>query len=155
MRLERLSTSEAETIALGEAIGRALRSGDVVAIVGELGAGKTRLVRGIAIGLRIDPKMVSSPTYALVHEYKPIDADAPILVHVDAYRLQGADDLASLGWRRAQDDHAVVVIEWADRVADDLPAETLWVTLEHSGGDGRSIVLAGEESWIDRLSELS
>jgi len=158
MRIERISESEAQTIALGAAIGRSLGAGDVVAIVGELGAGKTRFVRGVAQGLQVNPDLVCSPTYALVNEYPSDGPERPPLVHVDAYRLTGADGLASLGWSSVQDFEAIVAIEWADRIAGEMPDETLWITLEHRGGEAgdtrRNVLISGLALWNDRLGEL-
>jgi tRNA threonylcarbamoyladenosine biosynthesis protein TsaE len=119
-----LSRNEPETLAIGRVIGSLLRPGDVVAIDGTLGAGKTRLVRGIALGMGFDGSVVSSPTYVIVNEYvrPPDDADnRPTprrLFHVDAYRLSSAEDLDSLGWDRVMsaDSDAAVAIEWAERI---------------------------------------
>jgi tRNA threonylcarbamoyladenosine biosynthesis protein TsaE len=88
-----VTSSEDETVALGEALSRQLRPGDVVTLDGPLGAGKTRFVRGMAIGLGHDPAQVSSPTFVVAHEYATPGARA-ILIHVDAYRLSGDDDSA-------------------------------------------------------------
>lgn len=157
MKLERITHSEEETLSLGESLGRTLRRGDVVALIGELGAGKTRLVRGVARGMGIDPAMVSSPTYVLVNEYEPEAPANPTLIHVDAYRLFGAHELASLGWSSPQDHSAVVVIEWADRITAELPPEALTITIEHVAdptGTTRRIVLSGLDEWTSRLTEL-
>ncbi len=128
------TSSEEHTIALGVALGRMLRAGDVLTLDGELGAGKTRLVRGIAEGMGLDPGQVSSPTYVVVHEYTlPAGGDRTItsgrpsvqtpLFHVDAYRLSGPDDLDTLGWDRVMEGMGVVVIEWAARIAAALERE--------------------------------
>lgn len=122
-----MSRNEPETLAVGRAIGALLASGDIVAIDGPLGAGKTRLVRGIALGLGLPGSVVSSPTYVMVNEYAlpegsevdEIDPWRPRrLFHVDAYRLAGPDDLDSIGWDRVVDPAAgaAVAVEWADRV---------------------------------------
>ena len=152
------SRTERETIALGEALGARLKPGDVVALFGELGAGKTRLVRGIAAGMGIDAAAVSSPTYVLVQEYAPVEGDGPLLVHLDAYRLSSADWLASIGWDSLRDSAAVVVIEWADRVAAALPTEALAITIEHAehGRDAgsRRVLISGDSSWDERLRGL-
>jgi len=153
MRLEITTSSECETIELGAALGATLRAGDVIAVSGELGAGKTRLARGVAIGLGLEPGVVSSPTYVLVNEYVRDDG-APPLVHVDAYRLRGAEDLASMGWEQVQDQDAITLIEWADRIADDLPASALHIQMTHAGGDDRRITMTGRDAWHDRLVGL-
>ena len=157
------TTSEDETIALGFALGRVLRAGDVVGLDGELGAGKTRLVRGIAEGLGLDPAQVSSPTYVLVHEYtRPLGAPAAEtapstfvetpLYHADAYRLSGPDDLDSLGWDRVMDGFGVVVVEWAERIAAGLAAEPSLarVRIQAEGESLRRIDLLAPASWPAR-----
>ncbi len=141
-------------MALGAALGRVLRAGDVVALHGELGAGKTCLVRGIAAGMGLDPSVVSSPTFLIVHEYEPARhrPGAPELVHVDAYRLGGVEDLDSIGWDRVCDGSAVIVIEWAERVAGALPAgeRRLDISMETVDRRTRRIVIEGARAWQDR-----
>lgn len=114
------TTSTDETLALGEALGRVLRAGDVLALDGELGAGKTCLVRGIALGLGIDPALISSPTFVLAHQYPPKGPLGTPMVHIDAYRLSGAGDLDTIGYDALNDGHSVVVVEWASRVSQAL-----------------------------------
>lgn len=156
MTIERVVQSEEETIALGAAIGARLRAGDVLALRGELGAGKTRFVRGVAQGMGLDPRRIHSPTFVLVNEYTPDNAGAPPLVHVDAYRLRGADDLDALGWDRIADGSCVVAIEWVERIADALPREALHVTIEHTGPAQRRIAVAWDDpSWRERLEGLA
>jgi tRNA threonylcarbamoyladenosine biosynthesis protein TsaE len=122
MDLTFVTSAEEETIELGQAMGSLLRVGDVVALDGALGAGKTRLVRGIALGLGLDPAQVSSPTYVLVHEYVRARAGGALptlvtpMMHIDAYRLSGPAELETLGWERVMDGLSVVVIEWAARI---------------------------------------
>lgn len=127
---ECVTADEAATERLGTAIGRALRGGDVVALDGPLGAGKTRLVRGIALGLDIDPRAVSSPTFVLVQEYAEDDG-AIVLAHVDAWRLDGPEAVDGIGWDEfAAEPDVVTVVEWASRIAAAMPPETVWVELE-------------------------
>lgn len=151
-----VTRDEDETIQLGERIGRVLRAGDVVALVGELGAGKTRLVRGIARGMGIDAHAVSSPTYVIVQEYTPNNESTPPLVHVDAHRLRADDGLSSLGWDSARDPGAVVVIEWGDRIAAELPTDSLRITIEHTESQHeRRIALQGDGRWRERLMGIT
>ena len=123
-----LSTSLEQTLGLGERLGGLLAAGDVLALVGPLGAGKTWFVKGIAAGLEVsDVRQVRSPTFVLVSEYE----GRLRLYHVDAYRLTGSEDLESLGSRDFIFGDGVTVLEWADRVVDGLPKQRLTVTFEH------------------------
>lgn len=128
--LEILSGSPEQTEELGRALGGVLREGDVLALHGGLGSGKTCLVRGIAAGLGLDPRGVSSPTFVIVNEYsRPAAASggAPsargdfTLSHIDAYRLSGPDDLDTVGWDRVMDGSSIVAIEWAERLLAENP----------------------------------
>lgn len=133
--------SEAETMALAAAVARQLRAGDVVTLEGELGAGKTRFVRGLAQGLGHDPAKVSSPTYVVMHEYET--PGAVTLMHVDAYRLDGDDDAAlGIGWDQVMQHDAIVAIEWPARVGGMLPGEVFRVRVEHTGVSDRRITIA-------------
>lgn len=144
--------SEAETIALGERLAHILRPGDRIALEGELGAGKTRFVRGLARGLGHDERQVSSPTYVLAHDYAT-NEDAPALVHVDAYRVRSLDELDGLGLDRALSQGAILVVEWASRLGEALDG-ALRITIEHRGGDARRIILSGDRGWAARLRTL-
>ena len=152
------TSDEAQTVALGESLARVLRAGDVVALEGDLGAGKTRLVRGLARGLGCDEKMVSSPTYVLAHEY-PGRPGGPALVHVDAYRIRSSEELEAIGWDRMLDGRSVVAIEWPQRIAGAIPASALRVRIEHAGVDRRRVSLEWsggdqEGGWATRLRDL-
>ncbi|TVQ59243.1 MAG: tRNA (adenosine(37)-N6)-threonylcarbamoyltransferase complex ATPase subunit type 1 TsaE [Phycisphaerales bacterium] len=156
MTIERTVHNEEETIALGAALGARLRAGDVLALSGELGAGKTRFVRGVAQGMGINPARVHSPTFVLVNEYTPTTDGAPPLIHIDAYRLHSADDLDALGWDRIADGSSVIAIEWVERIADALPPAALRVAIEHAAESERRIVLAWDApSWRERLEGLA
>lgn len=132
--------TEAELVDWGEAFGRAARAPLVVAITGDLGAGKTTLVRAICRGAGVtDP--VTSPTFALVHEYA--GAVGPVY-HLDLYRLTTPDELTGIGWDDVMGAHALVLVEWADRAGDRLPADIVPIELEHVEGDpDRRILMAG------------
>ena len=138
--IESRSNSARQTLLYGRALGESLKAGDLVAISGPLGAGKTQLVKGIALGLRVPgDEPVVSPSFVLVREYR----GRLKLYHVDAYRLRSAAELLALGWDeiREQPD-SVVVIEWADRVPAAIPEGAFQVELEHDGRTARRIRLA-------------
>jgi tRNA threonylcarbamoyladenosine biosynthesis protein TsaE len=126
----RESSAAAETEAAGEDLGRRLRKGDLVLLKGELGAGKTTFVRGIARGCG-SPAPVASPTFQLVRVYP----GRVQLAHVDLYRLDGGDQMRDLGLEELLDAGAVVV-EWGERIDDQSAA---LVSIEHLGGDSRRI----------------
>lgn len=129
------SASPAQTLAAGRALGNVLERGDVVALNGELGTGKTLLTRGIAVGLGISTEQpIQSPTFVLVREY----VGRVRLLHLDAYRLQGAEDVLSLGFDEmcaARD--VVIVVEWPERIREALPARTVDAVLSHAGESAR------------------
>ena len=131
----RRTTTPDETEALGEAIGRAAQPGDVVALWGELGSGKTTLVRGLARGLGIPDRAVTSPTFVIVHEH---EGGRIPLFHVDLYRL-APGDAPSTGWDEVLTYGGLTAIEWPDRVLRWLPADRIDVRLRHVGGDDREI----------------
>jgi tRNA threonylcarbamoyladenosine biosynthesis protein TsaE len=137
--MTRLSTrSREETIAFGRELGRRLGPGDVVALHGPLGSGKTTLTKGIAEGLDVpEPRWVTSPTYVLVHEYE----GRLLLYHLDAYRLTGPADAEALGSDEMFYGDGVCVVEWPERILAALPEERLDVRLEIAGDDERRILL--------------
>jgi len=116
----RLSGVQA-TESLGHRIGQQLTGGEVVTLSGELGAGKTVLVRGLASGIQVDSTLVTSPTFTLIHEYH----GRLHLVHADLYRLERPHEWLDLGLQEYFHSSSVVVIEWAERMADDLPPDRL------------------------------
>jgi len=125
-----------ETEELGEWVGRACTGGEIIALMGSLGAGKTCLTRGIARGLEVPEGNTGSPTFALIHEYRGRVA----VVHVDLYRLDPeASKLLGLEEYLASD--AVTVVEWADKIPTLLPRNHLRIELEHAGGDHRVITM--------------
>jgi len=138
--IESRSRSTRQTLLYGQALGESLKAGDLVAISGPLGVGKTQLVKGIALGLRVPAdEPVVSPSFVLVREYR----GCLKLYHVDAYRLRSTAELLALGWdeMREQPD-SIVVIEWADRVPEAIPEDAFQVELEHDGPTARRIRLA-------------
>ena len=122
--------SETETTAAGRRLAAALSTGSVVLLVGELGAGKTAFVRGLAEGLGVDPTDVSSPTFTLIQEYR--GGRVPLL-HVDLYRLNDPREIEDLGLDELGTT-AALAIEWADRLPR-VPPESIHVTIEHADDD--------------------
>ena len=108
----------AETQALGERLGKTLKRGDVIALVGDLGTGKTCLTQGIARGVGIGPdEVVNSPSYILINEY----TGAIPIYHIDLYRLENSEEIAELGLSEYMEGDGICIIEWAERMADALP----------------------------------
>ena len=143
------------TVALGEALGRSLGEGLTIGLAGPLGAGKTQLVKGIAVGNAVDDvRKVTSPTFTLVHEYP----GRLHLYHVDAYRLRDPGEFAGLGFEEWVRRDAAVVVEWADRVRSAMPEEGLWVELEVTGVTTRTFAFdaVGDAAWgcLERLCRL-
>src|SRR5947208_874443 len=129
--------SEAETEDVGRALAAVVGPGTVIGLVGPLGAGKTRLVRAIAEKLGVDPVAIASPTFVLIHEY---EGRLPVY-HFDTYRLRSPEEFASLGAGDYFEGEGVCLVEWADRVADQLPASTWWVRLDPTGPEARRVRL--------------
>ena len=128
------SCSEADTRAIAARLAAELQPGAVLLLSGDLGAGKTAFVRGLAEGLGIDPGDVTSPTFTLVHEYRR--GRLP-LVHVDLYRLDRAD-LDELGMDSELAERGVLAIEWAERLSRPLPG-SVTVAIRATGDDSRTI----------------
>ena len=137
-----LTSSEAETSAAGERFAARLGGGDVLLLYGDLGAGKTAFVRGLARGLGASPDDVSSPTFTLIQEYR----GRLTLYHVDLYRLQSIE-AADLGLEELRMDDAIVAIEWAERW-NERPADAWELTFEHQGEDRRRIRISDPGSRI-------
>ena len=139
-----VSHSSLHTERIGERLARLARPGDVLALWGELGAGKTQLTKGVAAGLGLDGGVVSSPTFIILHEH--YGGRLP-LFHLDLYRLEG-QDLGTTGWEEVLEGQGITVIEWPDRAGDDLPSDRVDVHLEHIAETKRRVVLSatGERS---------
>lgn len=138
---------------LGVCLGQMLRAGDVVLLDGELGAGKTTLTRGIAEGLGV-AEPVTSPTFVIAREHPPTGT-SPGLVHVDAYRLSGADEVDDLDLTPAMAT-SVTVVEWARGVAEHMHAEPLMLTLQVHADELREITWqAPGVRWADNLSRVA
>ncbi len=131
-------SSAAEMVALGREIAAELSGGEVLGLVGDLGAGKTHLVRGILEGLGAsDP--AASPTFSLVHEHG--DGRVPV-AHFDFYRMKSADEALGMGWDEYLASGSVLLVEWADRFDGALmPEDTRWLVLKHESATERSVTL--------------
>ncbi|WP_145204188.1 tRNA (adenosine(37)-N6)-threonylcarbamoyltransferase complex ATPase subunit type 1 TsaE [Thalassoglobus polymorphus] len=136
-----------ETQAFGKQLASVLRLGDVVALIGNLGAGKTHLAQAIAEGFGIDRDDVHSPTFVLIQEY---EGSVPIC-HIDAYRLNDIDEFLELGADELLGADNICLIEWADRVADVLPGKRIQLEIESTGVTSRRIRLTCPQ---DRFSEF-
>jgi tRNA threonylcarbamoyladenosine biosynthesis protein TsaE len=131
--------SEEETIALGEAFAAGLRAGDVVALYGTLGTGKTRFIKGVCRGLGAG-EHVTSPTFTIVNEYR---GGAVPIYHFDLYRLKDVRELREIGFDEYLDGDGVCLLEWAERVREFLPARRFDVTLAFGPDERtRSVTIA-------------
>ncbi len=131
-----ISKSEAETEAAGEQFAKTLPDGAVVALYGDLGAGKTAFVRGMARGLGIDAR-VSSPTFTIVNEY----LGARELYHFDMYRLGSSDELFDIGWEDYLSRGGICAVEWSENVADAFEGDQICVRIEKTGDAERTITI--------------
>lgn len=135
MAYETVTGSSEETHALGEALGRQLKPGHVVAFFGDLGAGKTTFIQGVAQGVGADPQRVKSPTFVLMREYP-----GPIpIVHIDGYRMEGSGAITWLDIDLVFAPSKVTLIEWAERFGELLPPEHVEVRLKHVSANRRRI----------------
>lgn len=144
----RLPLADAQaTEALGASLARVLRAGDVVALSGPLGAGKTTLARGLLAGLGLEGE-APSPSFSLVIAYAPPEVRLP-LWHVDLYRIEDGDELDELGLDDARAD-TVLLIEWSERMGDRLWDDALRLTLEPERASGRCLTWAAPAAWEGR-----
>ncbi len=143
------ANDERDTERLGAALAAVLPPSSVVALVGTLGAGKTRLVQAVATALGVPPGGVTSPTFVLVNEYK---GGRLGVYHFDTYRLKDEDEFLALGPEEYFDAGGVTFVEWADRVANLLPAERLEITLEVTGETQRTITIRGTTPATEALT---
>jgi tRNA threonylcarbamoyladenosine biosynthesis protein TsaE len=147
-----ISHSANETLNIGRKIAGELRKGDIVCLFGELGAGKTVLVKGIALRLGIKKNEVISPTFVLIRQYPK--AKIP-LYHFDLYRLNQPKDILSLGYEEYLYDEGITVIEWADRLRGFLPSQYLKVEITIKDKNRRVLKLQGfGKCYQDLLSKV-
>lgn len=131
------SHGEADTLALGRKLASLLRGGEVLALSGDLGAGKTHLCKGLVAGLGHEGE-VTSPTFALVQEYR--SGRLPVF-HFDWYRIEHPAELIQLGWDEYLDEGGIVLVEWAEKFPDLLPADAWQLDLRIDGETDRVLTL--------------
>ncbi len=135
-----LALDENEMRRWGIDLGASSHAPVLIALTGELGAGKTTLAQSICAGYGVT-ESVTSPTYALVHRY---DAPASPVIHLDLYRLEKESDLTNIGWDEILGEHALVIVEWPERAGSRMPPNHLHIDLQYSPDDpSRRLVLAG------------
>ena len=150
-----ISSDPAQTFKIGQILGDGLKGGDCIALNGELGSGKTCLTQGIASGLGVSNRYaVTSPTFTLVNEYPGNKAN---LIHMDAYRLNGSAELPEMGYDEYLRGSSVMVIEWAEKLKEDLPADALCVKCAYISEKKRRIEICGDPErmvvWEKTLKE--
>lgn len=149
LTVEIVSVSAQQTWDLGLSIGKKLKEGDILALSGELGSGKTCFTGGLAGGLGVDEKYrITSPTFTLINEY-PAKYN---LYHFDVYRIKNYSEFEDLGYEEYFCGKGVVVIEWAEKISSILPADTISVNFEYLEENGRRIIMKGP---YERLKELT
>jgi tRNA threonylcarbamoyladenosine biosynthesis protein TsaE len=149
-KVELRTNSEGETRRLGEIIGRNLDQGDIVALIGDLGSGKTCMTKGMAKSLGVsDQYEITSPTFTIINEYPGIVT----FWHVDAYRLESSRDIIDAGFEDFFSSGGVVVIEWAEKILDILPRNALFISFEYVDETTRVVRISGRDSIIDLIME--
>jgi tRNA threonylcarbamoyladenosine biosynthesis protein TsaE len=140
-----LSRNPSETEQIGEKIGRCLKAGDVVKLYGELGAGKTTMVKGIAGAFGIPKNDVTSPSFSIITEYDTV----PRFVHVDLFRVSSRSDLESTGMWECIGGDSVAVVEWPEMAEGDLGETAVIIRIRQTGAEERTIEIEGlnEEDW--------
>ena len=134
-----MSRSAAETVAFGREFAASLNPGDVVALMGTLGSGKTRFASGVCEGLGVATH-VTSPTFTLINEYA---APFGIVAHIDMYRIGSRAEVADLGLEEYFNDRCICIIEWPDAILDVLPPQHFRISISHGETEGeREIVIA-------------
>jgi tRNA threonylcarbamoyladenosine biosynthesis protein TsaE len=144
--------STSETIRIGKRLGKLLLPGDVVALVGELGTGKTQFIKGIAAGVEVgNPTYVSSPSFTLINEYRGKTS----FYHIDLFRLKTEKEAEELGLEEYLGSEGITAIEWADRIPSLLPKEILWIKILYTGKQTRAIEILGKgKRYEDIINEV-
>ena len=131
-----ITNNAEETIAVGEKLGASMDSGDVIALYGDLGAGKTTIIRGIAQGLGISSR-VTSPTFTIVNEYP---GKIP-LFHFDMYRIADKDELFEIGWDEYLERDGICIVEWSENIEGAFPPGTIRIRIDKLDENKRSITI--------------
>ena len=142
-----ITSNPEQTWRIGELLGTQLGPGDLVCLYGDLGAGKTSLSYGIALGLGVKEQYITSPTFTFVNEYK---GRVPFH-HIDLYRLKDLEELENIGFEEYLGSGSVTVIEWAERAEDELPGERLSVYLTYVDENSREIGFLAEGERYQKL----
>lgn len=149
VKVDIISVSAQQTMGIARSIGEKLRDGDVLALSGELGSGKTCFTAGLATGLGISDKyQITSPTFTIINEYP----GRLKLCHIDVYRLNSSYEFEDLGYEEYFCGGGVVVIEWAEKIAQLLPDDGIQIHFEYLDENKRKIIVKGPEK---RLRELT
>ena len=142
--------SASETIRIGRSIGGRLLPGDVVALVGELGAGKTQFIKGLAAGAGIgNPTYISSPSFTLINEYP----GKVTFYHIDLFRLGKEEEAEELGLEDYFQGEGITAIEWADKIPSLLPKELLLIRIAYTGRNTRCLEISGKGDRYHKLTE--
>jgi tRNA threonylcarbamoyladenosine biosynthesis protein TsaE len=140
--------SAQETIRIGKKIGSLLLPGDVVALAGELGTGKTQFIKGLAEGAGVGKSTyISSPSFILISEY----AGKVLFYHIDLYRLNSEEEAEALGLEEYFQAGGIAAIEWADKIPSLLPQGMLWIHIRHTGKHNRSFEIIGKGKRYEKL----
>jgi len=144
-----ISSNPEETFFIGKIIGEHLTKGDVLALMGELGTGKTCFTHGVARGMGVPERFrITSPSFTLINEYQ----GRINLYHFDLYRLQGSRDMEDLGYEEYLFGEGVSVIEWADKMKDIFSEEALCISFKYLDENIREIVISGQKKRIAQIS---
>ncbi len=151
MELTLISESIEDTLNIGRIIGKNLSGGDVVALIGDLGSGKTCITQGIALGIGIPEEYrITSPTFTLINEYP----GKITLYHIDIYRLSGPQDLEDMGYEEYFYGDGVTIIEWAEKIKDILPKKCLHVYLRYLDENKREIKISGHTGKTEQIPKM-
>ena len=126
---------------LGVRFGAALRPNCVVSFFGELGAGKTTFIKGMAQSVGVDPNTVNSPTFQYLNIYQSPYQDSPSIFHFDLYRLENSEDFLTMGFEELFCRGGITCIEWAERIVSILPKESIQISITHTENDGRQVTI--------------